>query len=467
VRVALVKLLGHPERASPVIASFLFCACLLAHGGLVLAAGSANEICPPTANPCEITSVVSVDDGAVLDFGVRSVRLSGNGQLDVGSGRATLRCGHFDALASATQPRLKVKSGGKGGSMTVEARRGCSGNSSIACQDHAECAAVSAGTCSAGSGNIVLAGNVRGEGDPAADVSFIATGSFTSTGKIILERAIAASPIAHGGTLEIVARTGGVQIHDTIDLSGGSEAYGGRLSAESAGDLSVTALVDATGGADGGGIIDLRAGGDIDVQADLRVDSTSGEGVGGSISLDAGGDLTVTGSAGAQTLLDAEGHASAGEASHGGQLTLGARGRLTLNDHVRLRANAPNLEEGSAGGEIELSACDVDVRAGAALEAHGEEGGTVQIRGVESIVVASASTVDASGASDDGEIELVTGAFGHCEHDPAIVCTANSDCTVGCTSYECLENPDTGGTLAQFSPAPAMSEDPSLKPCGD
>jgi hypothetical protein len=464
MRVAVTRILGQLGRSLPVIVA---CASVLVPGGPARAADSADDVCASTANPCQITSEVTVDDGAILDFGIRTVRLSSGGQLDVGSGSATVRCGTFDALASTTKPRLKVKSGGQGGSITIVARRGCSANPSLWCTDDATCAAASAGTCSAGSGNITLAGNVHGEGDPAADVSFVAAGSFTSTGNIILRRAVGTSPTGHGGTLEIAARTGNVQIQNTIDLSGGSEAYGGRLTVDAGGTLSVTALIDATGGNDGGGSIDLRAEDDLNVQADLRVDSTSGEGVGGDISLDAGGDLTVTGSAAAQTLLDAEGHASGGEASQGGEISLTAAGHLTLNDHVRLRANAPNLEEGSTGGHIEIAACQVDILAGANVEARGEEGGTVEMRGFESIFVDQASSVDATGAFDDGEIALVTGALGHCVNNPAIGCTANSDCTVGCTSYECLENPDTEGTFAQFDPPPEVREEPSLRPCGE
>lgn len=74
------------------------------------------------------------------------------------------------------------------------------------------------------------------------------------------------------------------------------------------------------------------------------------------------------------------------------------------------------------------------------------------------------SHVSATGTG--GTIQLITKSFGTCSNDATRHCITAADCTVGCNTGQCLNvNPDTGGTTAQFSPAPTFIEDPSLIAC--
>jgi hypothetical protein len=431
-----------------------------------ITADEANDVCPSSADPCFIAQTVNVVPGSTLDFGTRTVHLNGGGQLNIGNGSATLSCGELVADAWSNGPRIKVKSSGQGGTLEVVARRGCSGDPAVACRGDSECADAGLGICSAGTGNITISGNVRGEGDPAASVSFLAYESFSSTGVINLRNGGSTPNQTDGGNLEITAEAGSVTVSKRIELNGGGSARGGDLFIQAGGDIIVGDEIDATGGDSGGGTISLAAGGNISVNSDLRVRADLGEGIGGSISLDASGDITLTGVAATnRTILDADGHASSGEFGSGGEVMLSARGKITVNDHVLLRANG--VAAGSEGGVIEITACDLEVQDGAEFQATGEEGGALDLTGADAITVRTYSYLAATGqsAGDDGSIRLITRSFGHCANDPSTSCTVNSDCTVGCNAYECLENPDTEGTLAQFDQVPEMIEVVSLPAC--
>ena len=81
---------------------------------------TADEICAPTDDPCVISCSISVNSGAYLDFGLRSVEIVSNGQLDLGNGEATLLCGSFSA-EGATSPGIKAR-GPSGARYALEPR---------------------------------------------------------------------------------------------------------------------------------------------------------------------------------------------------------------------------------------------------------------------------------------------------------------------------------------------------------
>jgi len=112
------------------------------------AINSADDICGPAVNPCNITSSFSVDDGAVLDFGSRTVQILPGGRLDTGNRTATIKCGKF-VSETGTNTALKIRGpngfgSSDGGDLVLEATRRCSADAGTACIKDSEC---DFGTC--------------------------------------------------------------------------------------------------------------------------------------------------------------------------------------------------------------------------------------------------------------------------------------------------------------------------------
>ena len=116
---------------------------LLATRAAAITADSADDVCPPDADPCEVTEVVDVVDESTLDFSTRAIHVSGNGRFDFGSGSGTILCGPFEATTRGAAivsvgPTLFGDTGG--GIVRIEARRRCSGDEPSAfCVREADC----------------------------------------------------------------------------------------------------------------------------------------------------------------------------------------------------------------------------------------------------------------------------------------------------------------------------------------
>ncbi|MFN2377247.1 MAG: hypothetical protein ABR538_11965, partial [Candidatus Binatia bacterium] len=57
----------------------------------------ATDVCAALADPCNVTSAFEVTPGAVLDFGVRTVNVSGSGKFDFNRHSGSILCGSFTA----------------------------------------------------------------------------------------------------------------------------------------------------------------------------------------------------------------------------------------------------------------------------------------------------------------------------------------------------------------------------------
>jgi cysteine-rich repeat protein len=109
------------------------------------AVSTADEICAPTDDPCVISSGVSVDNGSVIDFGTRKVEVVPGGQIDIGAGSVTIRCGGFSSSKGSNNVAINARGpngfgGTDGGDLTLEARRACSVETTTSCLDDADCA---------------------------------------------------------------------------------------------------------------------------------------------------------------------------------------------------------------------------------------------------------------------------------------------------------------------------------------
>jgi hypothetical protein len=428
---------------------------------------TANQICVATANPCNITQAYDVVPGSTLDFGTRAVRITSNGSLDFGLGPSQLVCGDLYVGSPGSTTRITVKNSGVGGQVKLRARRGCSGNAALSCLSNADCPG--AGTCSLGTGNVLIEGRIRGEGSPGATVTIVAANNLEMAAVVNVENGGATPATASGGALDLRAETGSVVLTSTsgLNLGGGASAQGGTLEVEAGNDVTVAGDVDAKGGDDGGGTIEIKAGDDVTVSADLRARCDLGEGIGGAIAIHADGDVTIAGTSSLnRAIVDADGHSSNGEYGSGGSIEIGARGVLTVGAHALLSANG--VDAGSEAGVIDLGACTLRVLDQAEILAEGHDGGRVELEGEGAIEVQAAASISAvgDGGGSGGGISLVTASLGVCSNDPGVHCTVDSQCTVGCNQYECEVNPDTHDTFDQFDPLPTIVESPTTAPCG-
>jgi hypothetical protein len=396
--------------------------------------------------------------------------LLNGGALDFGNTTGTLLCGHFDADPWGGGIRIQVRKnvgGMVGGSATIVARGRCSGDATAPCMNDADCEAGQDGVCTAATGTMTIDDNVRGDADPAGRLTLIAYGDITTNDVINLNNGGPSPGEVGGGSVELRSETGDVTINERIDVNGGVDAQGGRVSIAAGGDIAINEWINATGGHGGGGSVSLRAGGDVWINADVNARSDVGEGVGGEVRVEAEGSITVTGTSSTSfTTVDTKGHASDGYAGSGGEQIYDAEGDVSIGPYARLRTDA--AADASDGGTLGINACAVAIDATSILDATGFSGGQVEITGRGSVTIGSSSTVDAGSNPDGalGEIRVTVRQFGTCSNNPTIHCLVNSDCTIGCQTGQCQNvNPNTGGTLAQFDPAPQIAEDGALPAC--
>lgn len=322
----------------------------------------------------------------------------------------------------------------------------------------------------------------------------------------------------HGGVIRISSRTG------TVDIQGCGigcvvKAEGGDPNGNGGGifvrghQIVVGALLSAQGGlgtAGGlstGGTVQFEAeSGGITLNADINV--TGGEGGagldGGAIVAESDGQITIGNGAKLATKSDANG-------GDGGDVRLFAIGAVTLNSAtIDARGHWGGAGEGT-GASVELEGCTVSVNPGALIDVRGFNGGAVTLSGRDALTVNPSSTIETTSfGGEPGSIALVhrrpgrcsgdlTGCDpgrcavqGTCSNNAALHCTTNANCTVGCstgqcirkcrgdptrqctndagcepcTSGQCVTNPDTGNSVVQFKPGPPeLDENRDLEPC--
>ena len=364
-------------------------------------AGTANDICASNANPCNVTSVFDIAPNSILDFGTRTVNVSGSGQLDFGAGSGRLQCGNLTATTAGTFLNASgpLSSGGSAsGLVLLLARRGCSAsNPVVPCLDGGDCQLGPCGVrrCSGGTTKtchgdsdcqLGLCTNLKrcslaativrcktnadcdygacpaqltctGRGDDPVSCASNADCSFGSctvgTGSITMNGAVSGSS-DRPATL-VVRAADSISISKTITLNGATlESDGGSLSVDArAGSITLTSKINATGGGDSqGGSVELNAGTDIVVNDDI--DLTGGDFDGGSIDVASGRDVTILGS----LLLN-----SNSGAGYGGDLSIAAGRDLMFNgvssaNKSTMESSGHTDSEGSTGdgGSLELTA---------------------------------------------------------------------------------------------------------------
>ena len=332
--------------------------------------------CPIDGNSCVINRDYVVGNGCTLDFGLRSVSV--NGHLTIESRAMALRAQRLTLGPEAFLDGIGHAQGAHGGLIQL----------------------VTTGSGVNGSIDLKLGGRIDAGGDLiGGDISLSAGGPVTINGRI---RADFRNPNAAGGT---------------IDISAG-------------GDLTATALstLSARGGrdSDGGGEIDLRATGRIEVNSELLVDGYDGGFVdiaGGTsvriLAVDAsgggdagsGGCVDVLGATGAELvgLINADGdRGTFMTGGCGGLIEFdGARGDMVIGANAKISANGSAPDGG--GGLILLTSLRHAIVNGD-LEAKGPDGetcgGDICVEAGLDTTLAAAATIDASGGDAGGGIDI-------------------------------------------------------------
>lgn len=482
---------------------------------------TANVLCAAPSGPCtgssvRLTAPLDVTaGGCVFDLGGRTLSVERRFDM-IGTGFIAIV--NAGAVSITSQGRLQargdyVKSGGvivTGGKISINS-----------------------------SGAITNDGVLDVSGDAAGRVELIAAGNVSLTSGSTV-RGIGISTwaddrgrFADGGRLKIVSQAGSVAVDGAIVMSSQSEAEGGSVVFQAARNIDVRYTIDASGGVENGGGVDLTAGDNITITRVIDVDSRGGGGSGGDISLAAGedslGGVVVGGTLhlddGTLNLSGSSGDSVGGD---GGTLTAEAQGGVVVAAVVTMRANAGTSYDGD-GGEIRFSSADEDPSTVGALDGDltlagpilarsgniGGGGGLVVVRAGRNLSVSGNADlggrdfggeylIDAARAASlwadiDADATNAGGAGGQIHAQAcqlSLMSTANLDTSGGdgivwlsgsnqisaasashvravgpggsvtlVTRATSPTNPDTGGTLGQFDPAPNVVADPLLPPC--
>ena len=509
---------------------------------------TASVLCAPTSGPCDATSVTVSEPievttgGCTFDLGGRTLTLQRTFEM-IGTGFVTIQnVGNVTITATA---KLKargdfVRPEGKiieGGTITIIS-----------------------------SGSITHGGRIDVTGDSAGRIVLTAAGNVTTQGGSDLQGIGNSTSVddgarfADGGTLEITSTGGAISIGGPIVMTGHSAAQGGIVIMQAARDLDVEQPIDASGGANGGGTVDLSAGDDITITHPISVDSVGGGGDGGDIEIAAGEDvlggviaggtlamdggsvnmrasqadswggdggglmasshgplligplapiranagLNFSGDGGTVTLRSGDDNVDAvaatdgdmslqglisaksgGVGGVGGALAVNAGRNLSVSGSVDLGGKsgggsvqgavggattltsaitADGTNATALGGAFSFRSCNLTVSSTGRIQVPGASGGSIALVARNHMTIDPGSQVKSTGTG--ATVALTTRSFGICSNDSTKHCRTNAECTVGCTSGTCMGiNPDTGGTVAQFDPAPTFAENASLPSC--
>jgi cysteine-rich repeat protein len=374
-----------------------------------------------------IAKPIVVVSGSELDFDVRALRIAPGGRLEIGAGSATIRCGSLTAAvpgAVAVLARGRLDGVGQaGGTLSIESRGTCARDRFVACFVDDECTRgpceggrcagardqlcngdgdCDLGTCNPGSG-ISIVGKIDGQGVLSGAVSLLAAGDIVLNDVIDLDSTAAEND---GGQLDATSTLGSISVPGRIDATSGRLAFGGIVTLSAARDVTLSGMIDVSGGDFDGGEIDVTAGRDITIVGRLRADATGGAGSGGFIGLDAGRDLRLRPSA----QLSAHGSRSTENfGGDGGVHALSATRDITIEWGASVAADGAQPD--GFAGEVEIAAADGDVVIGGnvVVKARGGRGGggVIDVSGC-SVDVATSAMIENGGQGGENAVTVRT-----------------------------------------------------------
>lgn len=293
-------------------------------------ATTANDLCAPAADPCRVTTRVTVTDLSIIDVGARELRIENGGALATAVGAAaagnmTVRAGRLTIMANGAMLAEVISASKNGGEIIIEA------------------------------GEITVDGRISVSGASGGSVTVGGTGRVTVGGVIDASRS---ANEGEGG--EVLVRGGTVTVTGNINGVGGLSGFGGDITINSTGDLTISGDIDAQGG--DGGTVELSAGitvgtGNLVVAASslIDADARSAGGFGGSIDMDARGDGVNTGKITMNGTLFCNGGTGTDETGggDGGSIGLTATGDVITDDDRAVMEVQGGRPDGF-GGELEI-----------------------------------------------------------------------------------------------------------------
>ncbi len=376
-------------------------------------ANTASVLCAPPSGPCTATSVTMGDNievttgGCTFDLGGRAFvvpktfQMVGNGFITVvNAGNVTITStGKLKARGDFAQPSGAFIQGG-----VIEID---------------------------GSGTITLGGLIDVSGDSAGTITLNTAGDvLLQNGSTVQGNGVTSTSdngFGDGGTFIVTTTGGSITVAGDISMVGNSQAGGGEVDLTAARDIAVQQTIDASGGANDGGSVDIEAGDDVTVTKTITVDSNVGAGFGGDITLAAGedglggvapgGTLTVNGAT--IRFNGSDSQASSGDA---GELDASAAGPIKfLGSTLTIRGNGGSLFDGS-GGTVCFDSTDDDpnrlgpldgditVEGSITLRSAGQfgDGGDYEASAGKSFTQTAA--VDVSGQDTGGDVEIDAGS---------------------------------------------------------
>jgi len=257
---------------------------------------SAGDVCSPTADPCVISEVMTIDPPGELDFGLRDVVVAAGGRLRVE--QATIRCGSFKVEGPELRTGIVFLDTDIYGSLHVVASGRCSQSPATGCFEDLSCA-YGMGTC-AGKGTIEIGAEIEATRHQGPDIELAAAGDIVLGSDIIMR---ATGPEGDGGGLTVVSHSGDVHIAGPVAIRqadpqggwyGSDAGYPGELYVMAFRDIDVSAAIDMSG-ADEGGSVAFLAGRDVTVRNNITHDALPGRtpGTGGLSNMSAGRHVIV------------------------------------------------------------------------------------------------------------------------------------------------------------------------------
>ena len=343
---------------------------------------SANDPgCPTGTGPCNITKKFAIGNGCVLDFGTRTVTVTGSGELDIAWGSVGLKAGTLTLAPSGFIVGKGTQSsppGSIGGMMSIYTT-----------------GAVTLQRAGSAKGVIDVSGNAR-----AGSILIDAGGSVTLQGKLLAQQLA-----SWGSGGNIMVRAGGDFIaaaQSNLAAGGGTLSWGGYIDIRAGGRVDLGDRVDLVGGE--GGSLTVYAGAD----AVVRAIDTHANGDAGS-----GGDVDIMAETRVQALqpIVANGNGSniGSGGGNGGYVYLESRfGDVSISDDVLGEGAAPD----GSGGYIQASSRGALTAASAAtlsVRSNGDEGSGGNVWLDAFLDISTAGLIDNSGGYDASWVELYAG----------------------------------------------------------
>ncbi len=395
---------------SGFIAGLALTALLPSGARALIVADSADDICSPVADPCQITEVIEIVPGSVLDFGLRAVEISNGGQLDFGSGSSTVLCGSISATVGSNTA-IKLRDVDTGGFATISAFRACSGDPGLRCLTDSTCIFQNKGTCSTGpTGTVSLDGKIGGSGILAGSLDLRAAGD------IVIDRPLAVdgeSVDSDGGFVEIESFQGGITINGKISATGGIFSTGGDVTLFAATDVHINDIIDVSGsgGDSDGGTVEIDALGTVTISDEI-IDN-SGAGIGGGIFVTAVGDIVFDGGTSGNNMRLATNAQTDVEqfSGDGGEQEYVADGDILVGRFAKFLGNGSAPDGDGADAIIFEAAGDIVFEGKAEARGLGTDGagGEIDFDAGGDLILTSTSKLDVSGGSGGaGFIELLS-----------------------------------------------------------